>query len=479
MKVLMYNHTTSSCMLRYDYAWITPREVVKEGLIKTHWPELGEFLTQRQRVVTVVPSTSFWLSEAQLASDALFVVLDPGETLPPLSGPVNLSIPRKGVKNRKFETRKNKGEVIMSDYRVGTAVCQRSSKVVGQPAVWPTYSSRELGNYLYPGSTPYGQLPSPQMYDSSGLRRLYYASFLARYTWVELPISSLVQSPDPAAIDFTSFTVERDPELVTKVLSDCNNGVYDLLTEVLELPETFRFLSEEIKKAVFMTCDLETEARAMRKALPAEKFVKWFADHWLKGRYALLPIFYSIQDIGKVLEQIGREYAEYRGVSDLETPFPFTLPIGTKCESTPLAKHRCMIKSRYTTDSLLSDFRRLISVNLAVTAWELTTYSWVYDWAFNIGDYLSALTGSDGATESRCCYSVKNSGTYEIAYDSEDAALTGLTTLVTLNAYDRSVINPIDHIGLSSGLDMNWKRIIDAFSLSVRPAFDRLRDLRR
>lgn len=173
------------------------------------------------------------------------------------------------------------------------------------------------------------------------------------------------------------------------------------------------------------------------------------------------------------------EYAEYKQRRQLPTPFPGTLPLGTVCSDTPDTEHRCFIKSRYTPDSLISDFRRLININLLSSAWELTTLSFVADWAFNIGDFISAMSGGDGNIDSQCAYICRNQATYEVSYASRDPALTSLKTSVKFNAYDRSIINPIDHVGLTIDVSMNWKRAIDAFALSSRPAIARLRALTR
>lgn len=475
MKVILYNPEKSSVNIYWNKIG-GGAQLNQNGRIYRYWGALHQYLTDRQQDVVVLGATQSPTLN-QVLSTNLYVKKDPGDVLPVIpSASTVLQIPPRGGPNRNFRKRKGRGEVVMSDYRVGTVEFRRVAKVVNRPSSWPTTVAFSYGWVSATDGTPLGVLPArptpPAGYTLAGI------SIVVSYSTITLPASGLVLSPDVSSMDLDSLALPKDEGLVTEVLADCNNGVYDILTEVLELPDTFRFLSEEFKKAVFMTCDLEDEARAMRKALPAEKFTKWFANHWLKGRYALMPIFYSIQDIAKVLEQIGMEYAEYKKSQNIETEFPCALPPGTICREAVGSQHRCMIKSRYTTDSLLSDFRRLINVNLAVTAWELTTYSFVVDWAFNIGDYLAALTGSDGATDSKCCYSVRLKETYLVEYDTTDPALQGVATLVKFNAYDRAIINPSAHIGLDVGIDMTWKRIIDAFALSTRPAFDRLRGLR-
>lgn len=475
MKILLYNPTKSMCNIYYNKIG-GGTQLNLNGPLTQRWPAMDSFMRERQKDVSVV-GASFAPTNNQICSTSLFVRKDTGDVLPVIpTTPTLVHITPIRNKNARFMKRKAQGEVIMSDYRVGTAEFLRVARVLPDTTTWPTVVAKQLGWWPANNSTPYGALPAPPAPPSG--YTLSGASILISYSWVTKNANRLVLSPDVSTCDFSKFAVETDTELVTSVLADCNNGVYDLLTEVLELPETMQFLADEVKKALVLTGDLEDEARRMRKALPVEKFAKWLSSHWLKGRYALMPIFYSIADISATLEQIGREYAAYRGKSDVLTPFPFPLGPGLECREALEVPHRCMIKARYTTDSLLSDFRRLVNVNIAVSAWELTTLSFVVDWAVNIGDFLAALTGDDGATDSKCCYAVKNTGTYKVFYATEDPALKDVYTSVGLNAYDRRIINPSDHIGLSLGLDMTWKRIIDAFALTTNPAIKRLKALR-
>lgn len=193
-------------------------------------------------------------------------------------------------------------------------------------------------------------------------------------------------------------------------------------------------------------------------------------------RYALLPIFYSIKDLKEVLHQMGREYASFRSEKDIQPDDPnlsgpYTVSVSGQC------LHRCYIKSRYTPDSILADFRRLININIFTTTWELATRSFVIDWVLNVGDFISAVTGSDGSTESKVCYSVRDLRVVTISYSSGNSSQP--KTTVTYNCYQRQVINPLDHIGLDFSWDMNWKRYFDAAAMSLDPILKQIRSSRK
>lgn len=374
----------------------------------------------------------------------------------------------------------HEGAVIMNPYSIGGAEVTRSfslgsntpkpSDVVGAQVGW--LLSFDAIAAKMPGLT----MPPVLTLGSKTLKPSGCRAVLT-WRWVTIPDQQLYVSP-LVTLPNELPKVVPDSALVTSVAADAANGTLDLLTELIELPETMKFIGKLVSDACVLTADLEEEARVQRKKMPISKFTSWFSDHWLKGRYALLPIFYTIMDVQAVLAQMETEYAEYKSKSEIDTPFPFGLPNGTICEDVAVT-HRCYIRSRYTPDSLMSSFRRLLNVNLASSLWELQTLSFVADWAFNIGDYISALTGSDGASETKCSYSVRNQVEYEIFYDTTDPVLRSLATTVKFNTYQRIIIDPSDHIGLAFDVQMNWKRSVDSFALFANPGIRRLERLLR
>lgn len=485
MEVLLLNPRLTFCNMYYTNVSDGSLLAVGSGIpMAESWPEGFKVLQGKKVNPILLPAKLrdyFPREDARYFDSNLYFWKTASETLTlPSLGYQQWQVPAIKRSNKPFKKRRASGEVLMSDYRVGVVSTSRAARLrvpatseFTTEAVGQSESGWNVGRALIESKFGLQLPPLPFLpgYQEKGF------NVLLNWSWVGTTQNPFDLSPDLSLIDYAGFKTQMDPELVTAVLADCHNGVLDILTEALELPETMSFLSGELRKLAMKTCDLEEEARAARKSMSPGKFVKWLSSHWLKGRYALLPILYTIQDTSEVLKQIGREYAEFRQSRDL-TEFPFTLPLGYKVVSDHPAKHRCMIKSRYTTESLLADLQRLLQINLAATAWELTTFSFVADWFFNIGDYLEAITGSDGATQSLCSYSVKDTGMYLIGYDSADPALEGLNSTLSTSVYNRTIINPSDHIGLTAGLDLTWKQMIDSLALGTKPAMERMRSLR-
>lgn len=448
-------------------------EVVSlHGPAEQYWPELAELgRTLQGNHYTEDRSASFVTN---------IRIENPGNR--PLPSPISENYQWDAVRGitKDYTERLRAGEVLMNPYSVGKAEVRRnlalgdpkptSSDAVGAEIGWL------LGFDAIAAKMPNLTMPSRVEYRGKTLKPSGCTALLV-WRWVFVPDTEVYVSP---AVSFPAKLpdIATDAGLVTQVAADAANGVLDLLTELIELPETMKFAGKLVGDACMLTADLEEEARAMRKRLPVAAFSKWLSSHWLKGRYALMPIFYMLQDIQQVLNQMEQEYAEYRAKKEIDSPYPFDLPAGTICEDMPLT-HRCLIRSRYTPDTLMAALKRLLNVNLASTAWELTTLSFVADWAFNIGDYIAALTGTDDASESKCSYSVRNQAEYAISYDSTDPVLRNLKTYVKLDTYQRIIIDPSDRIGLTFDVNMNWKRSIDAFALFSQPGIKRLERLLR
>lgn len=440
--------------------------------LKALWSSYASWLVANQK--PQVGATYDSIPYANLLLGYFALTPQPGDQPMPLPQDLisEFEFPTHREKIPNFKKRLLAGEVLMADYRVGRATIQRSA---GYDLASGTVSTTISRGWLYPPfkNQPYSEPTYGKRLPSDTVRRV---DVILKYEICNVPNAAPKLSPIPT---FLNVDYGVDKGLVTETLAARNDGTFDLLTELAELPETLAFITDTTNRALLKTEELELEARGKRKLLNPEKFARFLSSHWLKGRYALLPIFYSLNDMSETLRQMGREYAEFKNKVSLDSPIPVIADgVNLVVTTGDTTTHRCFIRSRYSPDTLLSDLRRLIKINLASTAWELTTLSFVVDWAVNIGDYLSAATGDDGSNESKCCYSVKDDRTLYLSYKTGVTSVDNLKTVILLNTYVRSVINPVDHIGLSLGLDLNWKRYIDAAALSLNPIIKRLRSLK-
>lgn len=266
-----------------------------------------------------------------------------------------------------------------------------------------------------------------------------------------------------------------DAGVVTSALADANSGELDLLTEVLELPETVKYLITLMDAGGKATLryrkkveELTKIAKLKRAAKIAFNLADALASAWLQYRYAIMPIFYSIEDVRKSLKAYARIYAKFKAKKTYTLEPAFNLP-GWTVNPNVKVTERCIIKRAYDPDTLIEKLLNILKLNPIASAWELVTLSFVADWFLNIGDIIDALSGFDGSIQSSSCYSWRSMGTVTLNHEKSGASIT-----VEIDEYKRDVIEPSDHIGLSWNTTLTWKQQIDAISLMWGPISSRL-----
>ena len=122
---------------------------------------------------------------------------------------------------------------------------------------------------------------------------------------------------------------------------------------------------------------------------------------------------------------------------------------------------RCYVKRQYDTSLPLKRLQGLIT-NIPQTAWELTKFSWMIDWAFNIGDTLSSLQAPPGVKREVVVYSNHvPKGTIVIATNAE----TGERVEIIAGFYHRQLVQPNALLGLTMNFRLNWKRVMDSIAV--------------
>lgn len=281
---------------------------------------------------------------------------------------------------------------------------------------------------------------------------------------------------DPRAPVVPPFSFNNG--VITSALASAESGVYDLLTEIAELPSTVSFLGDCVKKASAKTQEhvrtVKHYVKLLRTATGkfAEKIAKKLASAWLAYRYAIMPLVYSIEDIKKTLKDYKRVFAKYRGEesSQLEMSFPGFEQVGFATLT-----ERCWIKRAYSPEDLVDQLLGVLKINIFSTAWELVTLSFVVDWFINIGDVITAFTGNKAYLDQAATTSRKAEGSS--VYQSKEVPAAKVE--INFNTYERKVIEPRDHIGLSLSFDLSWKRQLDAIALALSPSINSLKRIKR
>lgn len=271
-----------------------------------------------------------------------------------------------------------------------------------------------------------------------------------------------------------------DVATVTSAVAAANSGYWDALTEFGEMHETVSFLKDSVKSVALSSKSLSDQIKSGIRTLKVnddlpKRFSKKAQSAWLAYRYAVMPLFYSVRDIHDVtkawLDRIYRDERSYMTEKVLVPEVENMSPSVTHID----IYHRCTIRDRYDASSFASKLNALISLNPVATAYELTRLSFVLDWFINLGDLIRATTSVHTESERKSCYSRKI-GHVVVTYSPTSG--NGPIVYVTCNTYKREVINPTDHIGLTSDVYLNWKRQIDAVALGISPSIKLLRSLK-
>lgn len=384
-------------------------------------------------------------------------------------------LPSIRVNNPKFFLRQKKGEIVVSPYRVGTVTVRRNQRLVQTNPVTeigPTHSNwwwiQERLPYAVPAAESWARKLASAAQPGKSIKTF---ELKVLYSWnvVRFTASRYESMPSDHPMEYPE---RPDPtSVVTEAYASVLQAQMDVLTEIVELPQTAAYIHDKAVKAAGLTLRAERKRkRLMREAVknkwPKAKLLDALASLELQFRYAIMPIVYSVQDAMSLLEEYGYLYKEQRRTMNqlIERSDAYGDWGGND-------KITAWVKQKFDPDSVLSRLHSLVGPNPVTTLWEVTTLSFVVDWIVPIGDFLTALTTPNTADETKALISHRHSS-YCVA-----KTLSGLQREIFCETYDRQPINPLDHIGLRVNPSMNWKRWLDASALSWNAVRQKLKQV--
>lgn len=240
-----------------------------------------------------------------------------------------------------------------------------------------------------------------------------------------------------------------DNGLVTQTLAQLNGKELDLLTEVAEIAKTCQTIGNTLRAIL----NLILSFKAAIRHVTGPGSLKRIAEMWLELRYGIRPLIYSAEASLKILQELGNKskYIESRKKKTITRPSPLNQDIQ---ETLTL---RCLIRRQYKYSDLIGELgSKFISADPIVTAWELTALSFVVDWVFDIGSFLSAIgTFTPISFQQNAVFSIK-------------AECNGSTSKEYLEyeVYTRYIIQPETHITIPVQFNLDLFKLMDLIALT-------------
>lgn len=201
-------------------------------------------------------------------------------------------------------------------------------------------------------------------------------------------------------------------------------------------------------------------ARATREATEA------VASIHLNTQYNIKPAVYTIEDTIKAIDNFGKVYRRYGNgpapvVIELQDLLPKPHP-NAVFTGTAKMEHRCLIKRQYDASGAFENLKRVASVDILVTGYELIKlWSIIFDWFFTIGPMLRAIPWNQVYKQEKACYSYKTviDGFYTIKVGSIEHKVR-----VKYEGFTREIINPNSSIGIYWNPEIDATRAFSALS---------------
>lgn len=387
------------------------------------------------------------------------------------------------INNKPFKKRVRKGEMVVSDYHIFNRYMSYTMGSIES-------SRRPGGRFRSKGNLGEELLMSEGLGQGtwSPANKEYYLQGYPSYDGVavhgnfefETEIVSELTGYHPEdygwpsdyleGISLPFFSDSEKPDLLAKA----NSGTFDLLTFLAELPETLKYVLSIIQQIAKITQEfkrreirLYNQAKKGKNGLvkQTKELLTALADLRLQYRYAIMPNVYTIQDIGKTFDTLGKEYIRTRDRFFKTEDFVKTLTVPPGWEITSHSGdhiERLFIKSQVDVSTVLTNLSSLLATNIASTAWELVPYSFVVDWFLPIGDYIRNLTSFGSAIKRVSTQSIRNQMT--VVFSSQ--VIDGMKVTVSFDDYLRSVYNSFECEGFDYNVILNMDQSLDALALS-------------
>lgn len=357
---------------------------------------------------------------------------------------------------KEFEKAKRDGKIIIKpmiayELKASATPSISAAQIKNGPRITGTYEK-----YLPMGDSGTGVINKtwrqvPSLSIDTGSKSFFTSSEIFEDPYIATVPTSIINSLNRDVISHLSREVIKK-DLVTKVVAEANSATFDIATEIGEMPETIKMILNGVMAGIKL---LLRAKRDIKQNLSSGSVKTDAASIWMMYRYGLMPIVYSVNDGLDLLEMESKKFQSFRGRSD--SPAEKFAAHGYECISAPDVQHRCFLKYGYDLESTI---HQGLKINLAATAWELIPLSFVFDWFFQVGDYLTAFFRPGAVDQIGCSYSTRVKGKYVFQNDKYSVIT------IDVDYYKVDEINPDSFIGINSDIFVSFKRSMDALALS-------------
>ena len=210
--------------------------------------------------------------------------------------------------------------------------------------------------------------------------------------------------------EFDKFSTEQG-QAVAKAFANVDQSEMLAMATAGELPETVRWIAGILRKVIKAARTLRRGIwKLMRKAL-SRKFTRKVRDSkidqlWLEFRYAVRPLFFDAVSLMKAFEACIEKGARFtaRGFTDVTS----SESVNHDADTTYLIKRITVSKKYkysaragvlYSVDPEVNGILSTFGMDQPLEViWELTPFSFILDWLFNIGDLISAWSKNASLT---------------------------------------------------------------------------------
>jgi hypothetical protein len=270
----------------------------------------------------------------------------------------------------------------------------------------------------------------------------------------------------------------------TAAIAELRAASYDALTDIIEIRKSVALFHELAGK---MDSFIKTVIRKVKEKVKTKNFIpldtllamyaQEAANYWLKYRYGVMPIVYSLEDILRA--QRGLRGGLIRDKSSVSETLNDTQSLTwEEGPSATLTTTQTLSGSRIYRATAFGnvDIGGLGSFDPLVSLYETAKWTWILDWMMDVGSFLQAVSPFAQVTTKAVCLSVKT--TYErrqsvkrtwhnVSSTDRHSGDTGsCMTIETVSDYQRWA-SDTDVPWPRWNPQLNWKRLTDLVALVV------------